>query len=367
MNRSRLALSACVLLAAAGSALAQSGGADAPKPRQTLRSVEEAPTLKVGDAAPALSVAKWVKGEPVTGFQKGKPYVVEFWATWCGPCIASMPHLSELQKEYGPKGLTIIGVSTEDERNSLGNVEEMVAKKGDGMAYTVAWDKGHETNDAYMKAAKRNGIPCSFVVDQQGKIAYIGHPQTLDFVLDKVMGGSWDAEKGPAEVKAFFTERGEVFKATQDDPAEAVKKLDAFTTKYSSPALAAMTQDMRFRVMSLAGRPADAKAAGMALVEKRVAAKDAQGLNEIAWFLVDPEGEVKKPELDVAMRAASEAARLSENKDAAILDTLARAHFLKGEVAKAVEVQRRAVELAPKQLKEDLEKSLKEYEAANKS
>src|SRR5947208_1155637 len=52
----------------------------------------DAPTLHVGDRAPGLSVSKWLKGEPVTQFQPGKVYVVEFWATWRQPCIKSIPH-----------------------------------------------------------------------------------------------------------------------------------------------------------------------------------------------------------------------------------------------------------------------------------
>jgi thiol-disulfide isomerase/thioredoxin len=51
-------------------------------------------TLKVGDAAPKLQVAKWVQGEEVKEFDKAKAYIVEFWATWCGPCKASIPHLN---------------------------------------------------------------------------------------------------------------------------------------------------------------------------------------------------------------------------------------------------------------------------------
>ncbi len=57
-----------------------------------------AQTLGLGDPAPALAVKEFVKGAPVTAFQKGNVYVVEFWATWCGPCRTSIPHLTELQK-----------------------------------------------------------------------------------------------------------------------------------------------------------------------------------------------------------------------------------------------------------------------------
>jgi len=66
-------------------------------------------TLTIGSKAPALDVEHWVqngegKFSKVTDFQKDKVYVVEFWATWCGPCVASMPHIVEMQKEYSEKG-----------------------------------------------------------------------------------------------------------------------------------------------------------------------------------------------------------------------------------------------------------------------
>ncbi|MEO8429606.1 MAG: TlpA disulfide reductase family protein [Verrucomicrobiota bacterium] len=55
-------------------------------------------SLKVGDLAPPLKTGTWVQGEPVKGFERDKVYLVEFWATWCGPCLASVPHLNSLHR-----------------------------------------------------------------------------------------------------------------------------------------------------------------------------------------------------------------------------------------------------------------------------
>ena len=60
----------------------------------------QAGDLKLGDPAPMLKVSKFVKGSAVQRFQPGKLYVVEFWATWCGPCRVSIPHLTEMAKKY---------------------------------------------------------------------------------------------------------------------------------------------------------------------------------------------------------------------------------------------------------------------------
>jgi thiol-disulfide isomerase/thioredoxin len=71
-----------------------------------LCQVVSAQELTLGSKAPKLELKKFIKGESVKGFEKGKIYVVELWATWCGPCRTTIPHLTELQKKY--KDVTII-------------------------------------------------------------------------------------------------------------------------------------------------------------------------------------------------------------------------------------------------------------------
>ena len=112
-------------------------------------------------------VAHWVKGEPVD--VSSGVHVVEFWATWCPPCLTSIPHLTELQEKFKDRGVNIIGVSDEE----LATVESFVEKMGDKMAYTVAIDGGISKD--YIEKYNIGGIPHAFVV-KDGEIVWHGHP-----------------------------------------------------------------------------------------------------------------------------------------------------------------------------------------------
>ena len=150
------------------------------------------PTLGVGDPAPALNLVDWFNGDPVSGDFEGKVHVVEFWATWCGPCRVSMPHLSELQESYGDK-VTIIGITDEDP----GMVEAFLASEStdgrpwsDVLKYHLATDNDQATTIAYMMAARQNGIPTAFIVGRDATIKWIGHPSYIDGPLRQAVEGS---------------------------------------------------------------------------------------------------------------------------------------------------------------------------------
>jgi len=165
-----------------------------------------AATLKAGDPAPKLETGKWVQGEPVKDFQKGKAYIVEFWATWCPPCRASIPHLNETYLKFKDKGLVVIGQDCWEKDESL--VAPFVEKMGDKMTYRVALDdktsnKKGQMAITWMEAAGRNGIPSAFLVDTKGKIAWIGHPMALkEEVIEDVLAGKYDASKAAEVSKA---------------------------------------------------------------------------------------------------------------------------------------------------------------------
>jgi thiol-disulfide isomerase/thioredoxin len=159
-----------------------------------------APTLKVGDPAPKLQTGKWVQGEPVKNFEKGKAYIVEFWATWCPPCRASIPHLNETYEKFKDKGLVVIGQDCWEKDESL--VAPFVKKMGDKMTYRVALDdktsaKEGQMAKTWMEAAGRDGIPSAFLVDTKGVIAWIGHPMELkEEVIESVLAGKTPVSKG---------------------------------------------------------------------------------------------------------------------------------------------------------------------------
>ena len=113
----------------------------------------EAPELMVGDPAPSLSVTSWVQGDEVSSFQTGHTYVVEFWATWCGPCIRGMPHLTELQERF-EGDVTIIGVNISERDSGEARVERITnwVNGRDDMEYTVAIDGNGSMSKNWMQA-----------------------------------------------------------------------------------------------------------------------------------------------------------------------------------------------------------------------
>src|SRR4051794_38543923 len=213
------------------------GAVGADEKKDDTKKEEKKAKLAVGDDAPALAVSTWMQGDEVKSFEKGRVYVVEFWATWCGPCIVMMPHVAELQRQY-KKDVTVIGFSAKDK---LGNNEERVAefvkKRGPKLGYTFAYEEGDKTREAWMTAAGRGGIPCAFVVDREGKVAFIGHPMYLDVVLPRVVSGKWQYKEGMQEIEAIEKEVTALFGSSSDkDPAAGLAQFAAFDKKH--PALA---------------------------------------------------------------------------------------------------------------------------------
>lgn len=151
----------------------------APPPQTAKRAGGHPP---VGSAPPEVAAADWlhIPGTPTLAGLKGKVVVVEFWATWCGPCVAGIPHLNELHEKYGPKGLVILSLT--DEKKEV--VQAFIQKKP--MKYALGC--GSQTLRAYGV----NGIPQAFLIGRDGTLLWEGHPANpaFDRALVAALGGN---------------------------------------------------------------------------------------------------------------------------------------------------------------------------------
>ncbi|CUU37068.1 MAG: redoxin family protein [Armatimonadetes bacterium] len=310
-----------------------------------------AQTLKEGDTPPPIKVARWIKGEPVTEFRKDHVYVVEFWATWCGPCRQSIPHLTELAKKHQGK-VTIIGVSVW-ERVPIEEVEKFVRNMGEKMNYTVAADDSERTMaKTWMEAAQQRGIPTAFVI-AGGRIVWIGHPMAMDEPLEEILKGTFnwqeaarkrqEAEKREALIEEAL--QGIQKLVQQRKFGEAVAELDKFLEKH--PDLRAELAFFRFNLL-IRHDESQAYAYARQLLESE-GKENPFLLNAVAWTIAagSPDLQLKQPDYALAVQIAERAVQLRKD-DPNILDTLAYAYFKKGEIAKAIETQRKAVALAEK-------------------
>jgi thiol-disulfide isomerase/thioredoxin len=332
-------------------------------------------TLEIGSKAPPISVETWVKGDEVKGFESGKVYVVEFWATWCGPCVASIPHLTELQKTHPEAVIMGVAASERGKKDQpdarLAGLKTFVDKQGDGMAYRVAFDQDGSMDTAWMEASGRQGIPCTFIVGKDGLIEWIGHPMEMDAPLQGVLGGSWNREKAKAalaiqqEMDAFVMRELPKLVATAErsgDWTPVTQRMDALAAKAADPTQIRM---MKFQVLAEAGQGAEAMATARQLMDADIGSG---GFNMLAWTIAtDMPDNVR--DLKLALVAADKAVALSKGQDGSILDTQARVHWELGDAAKALQIQRTAVELAEKagvepDLLADLRASLAQYEKA---
>ena len=263
-----------------------------------------------------------------------------------------MPHLAEIQKKYKDQ-VTVLAISDED----FDKVEAFMVKDSiiegktwaQAMSYIVATDPDKSVKNEVFMAAGGRGIPSSFIIGNDGKIEWIGHPSRMDEPLAAVLDGTWDraaARKKYGDDQALQREMNKIRSALStaaraNDEKAVMEIFDEAATRF--PDNLSLKMHKWSLLLTRFHNYDAAYAVGRELVENNF--DDSMLLNTIAWSIADTEG-LEVRDLDLAMKAAAQANNLTGSEDAAILDTLARVYFEKGDLESAVKWQKLAVKFA---------------------
>ncbi len=169
-------------------------------PPASARPARPDPMELIGKPPPPFVVSRWIKGPPLDRFEPGKVYVVDFWATWCGPCKAAIPRLTKLAKEH-PGMIEVVGVSISERQDTPADtayidvVRRFVDAMGDRMDYRVAVDTPDKRmHSTWFKPTGTGGIPTAYIIGTNGLVAWtgIGTPAEVERIAIAVLAGTFD-------------------------------------------------------------------------------------------------------------------------------------------------------------------------------
>ncbi len=330
---------------------------------------------QIGEKAPPIKVAKWFGDAPPAlpgedGAEK-HVYIVEFWATWCGPCRISIPHLAELHRKHKKDGLLILGISNEEIETIDAFLKAKMPdpkngeKKQIDMPYYVGADEEMGTQVVWLKDVP--GIPHAYIVNRDGVIVWAGNPldpeADMDGVLKKVLAGKYDVEAArnravaDKKYKELFGELNSAYRRKDGDKVfKLLDELIALKPKELHPYLIKRHMLMEF------DRGDQIAEWNRQILESF---KDSPaGLKRIV------DEELAKPaavrDASLIVQAAAYAGAAAEQKDVQALVLLATIQHECGLLDEAIESQSAALAAAEDEQKADISATLDYYKQLRK-
>jgi hypothetical protein len=262
-----------------------------------------------------------------------------------------MPDLAELQAQYRDRGVTCISFTARDPENTEAKVAAFVKKRGAKLKHTFAYADDRAAWDAWLKAAGREAIPCAFVVDRAGRIAYLGNPMFLGVVLPLVVSGNRTAQQVNAEVGKIVQEWKAVSAKMFPDNKAGLKALKEFEARY--PPLAnnnVITVRVKLSLLPKVGAIDEAKKVAEAVMARAIRQGNPWALGQVAALLCQGAGKESKQLLAVAVKAAEAAVLVAGDRDPLALLELASTYHLAGKTARARVYARMAIAAAAGEL-----------------
>jgi thiol-disulfide isomerase/thioredoxin len=347
-----VAMSLTLSCAAGLAAIAAAGSSAFLSPAATATQSDD--KLKVGSDAPSIDGLELVQGSLA---DKPQVRVVEFWATWCGPCKASIPHINDMHRSLRRRGLEIIGVS--DEKPEV--VANFLRMQGERMSYIVAIDPEKKLKERFMGAAGKSGIPCAFVIGPSGKIAFIGHPMDEEF--DKAVRLSLDGRYDPSIARKAEPILAAARRAVGvRNFAEAYRRYDEAIAL--SPVVMYSAAAERYRTILVEEKNED----GARAYARRMLGmyeSDAPALRDLALMLAS-DASLPSNDTETAQAASERLTAIAQAGDPDAFKVAAAVAYAKGDFQVAADMQRKAWRIAPPEAKADYKSALDAYESAVK-
>ncbi len=323
--------------------------------------------VQIGDTAPAVKVSKWMNRQPpvLPGDKDASRHVflVEFWATWCGPCLKSIPHLAELHKNHEKDGLVIIGVSNEEPEKIARFMDKHEKEKKLVMPYFVACDEEMTTTTGWAKDVET--IPHAILVDRTGKVVWVGNPladlSAFDDAIAQTLAGKYDVEtakKAAAAAEKYETLMSDLKVAyTTGDKDAVFKTLDEMISLKPQELQPFLIKRQMLIEFDMTDRVSQWDA------QIEAAMRDsAQGLRDLVAFELQKNLGERNPGL--LIRCATRASEITDGRDAETLAALAEVQCQLGMIDAAIATQRRALGMASEEWREEMKKVLAYYEGA---